>query len=107
MKARVSFINNLNKSQMDELNKYIFKKGMEVYEEESRNLFRRFFKLLAVSLNKKYGFGKKRLTETLKELQTLSINRETDMIFWKHIDDIVINNIGLEFEREPYKDLDK
>ena len=58
MKVRLSVWDSLTKKQKEEIDKYIKTRGVEVCQEEAEGNFRRYYKLLAVSLNKKFGFGK-------------------------------------------------
>lgn len=107
MKARISTWDFLTKKQKDEINDFIKKKGLEVYETESNGMFRRYYKLLAVSLNRKLGFGKQRIQRVFEDISELSKRREHDEVFWAHVDKVVIDQIGIEFQRENYNDLDK
>lgn len=79
---------------------------MEVYQEESNGMFRRYYKLLAVSLNRKFGFGKQRIQRVFEDISELSKQREHDEVFWAHVDKVVIDQLGIEFKRENYDDLD-
>jgi len=60
---------------------------------------RRFFKLMCVALNQKFGFGHDRLAELLGEISSLSAEAEHDEIFWNHIDR-VIGELKLPFDKE-------
>lgn len=40
-------------------------------------------------------------------MSDIAKERKTDEVLWHHIDDIIINQIGIPFEREKYEDLDK
>lgn len=100
-------IDGLKKSEKEKIHKYIREKGMEVYNEEASELMRRCFKIICVSLNEKYGFGKIRLINLFDDFKLVSEKRNKDEVFWKHIDDICIEQIKIPFERENYDDLDK
>lgn len=106
MNARIRALDQLNSKSRQELDKYIFSKAMEIYNSEAAGLMRRCFKTLAVALNEKYGFGHDRLIKLLDCSMDIAKLRNTDEIYWKHIDDVVIKQIGLEFDRENYDDLD-
>ena len=43
----------------------------------------------------------------MDELSDISKLRSTDNVFWKHMDDIIINEIKLDFDREKYEDLEE
>ena len=107
LKVRINTWDNLTSKQRKELDEYVKNKGLEIYQREAAENFRRYYKLVAIALNNKFGFGKKRILELFDELSELSKQREQDEVFWAHMDKIVINQIGLEFERENYEDLDK
>lgn len=107
MKVRLNAWDNLTTKQRKELEEYVKSKGLEIYQRESVGDFRRYYKLVAVALNNRFGFGKKRILEVFDEISELSRQREQDEVFWAHMDKIVINQIGIEFERENYNDLDK
>ena len=107
MKVRLNTWDKLTTKQRKELDEYVKNKGLEIYKREAAENFRRYYKLVAIALNNKFEFGKKRILELFDELSELSKQREQDEVFWAHMDKIVINQIGLEFERENYNDLDK
>ena len=107
MKARISPMNKLSKKEKDELNAYIRQLGYKIYQDESEGLFRRYCKLMAVALNRKYGFGAIRLKSLFNEVAEISKKRENDEIFWRHIDKVVKEQIKLDFPNENYEDLDK
>ena len=107
MKVRLNAWENLTSKQRKELDEYVKNKGLEIYQTESVGDFRRYYKLVAIALNNKFGFGKKRILEVFDKISELSKQREQDEVFWAHMDKIVINQIGLEFERENYEYLDK
>ena len=43
----------------------------------------------------------------IQEVQSLCVKSQEDEVFWSHIDKIVIDQIGVEFERENYELMDK
>lgn len=99
MKARLPISNKLKSKVREEIAKE--------YEKQGNDATRRIFKLFCVSLNKKCGIGKKRLLSVLEEVDTLSIESKRDEVFWSHIDRIVIDQIGINFERENYSVMDR
>lgn len=68
---------------------------------------RRLFKLFCVVLNSVFGFGKFRLTKLIMEVSKLIEQSKTDEIFWYHIDKKVIDQIGVQFDRENYEEWDR
>lgn len=107
MNIRIKSINELSNKHKKELDKYIFERGMQIYNSESEGLIRRCYKTFAVALNQQFGFGKDRITKLFDSMSDISKERDKDDVFWRHIDDIVINQIKIPFEREKYEDLDK
>ena len=107
MKTRISPINKLSKKEKEELSKYVSQLRYKMYQDEAQGLFRRFCKLTAVALNKKYGFGANRIKSVFDEITEVSKGRSNDEIFWRHIDKIVREELKLDFQMENYEDLDK
>ena len=107
MKARISPIDKLSKKEKEELTKYISQLGYKMYQDESQGLFRRYCKLTAVALNKKFGFGANRIKSVFDEITEVSKGRANDEIFWRHIDKIVREELKMNFPMENYEDLDK
>ena len=77
------------------------------YERQGADATRRLFKLFCVSLNKKYGFGKIRISKVLQEVEELSLESKKDEAFWTHTDKVVIDQIGIDFEKENYEVIDR
>ena len=107
MKVKLSPLINMSNRQQKEIQEYINNRVKQICDEDAEGLIRRCYKTFAVALHTKYGFGKKRLLELMGELSDISKLRNTDEVFWKHIDDIIVNEIGLAFNREKYDELDK
>lgn len=107
MKCNLSFKNRMSKREREDIKSYIYNNSIEYIKQENRNCIRRTFKLMAVRLNEKYGFGKKRLSELFILCGEVSKNeRYQDPIFWEHVDRKVIDEMGLAFERENYEELE-
>lgn len=79
----------------------------EYDNEQKEETFRRWTKLVCVALHARYGFGHDRCTDFLGEISRLAEEAEKDEIFWIHIDNIVIKELRLSFEKEDYEGLDK
>lgn len=107
MNARVTAKQRLSLKEQKELDKYIFKRAMEIYNDEAMGLMRRCHKIMAVGLNEKFGFGKSRIMSLFDYTSDMAKGRAKDEIFWKHIDDTVIKQIKIPFEREEYSDLEE
>jgi len=80
---------------------------MEIYNDEAIGLMRRCHKIMAVGLNEKFGFGKSRIMSLFDYTSDMAQGRAKDEIFWEHIDDIIIKQIKIPFERENYQDLEE
>ena len=107
MNVKISAKQRLTQREQKELDKYIFDKAMEIYNGESMGLMRRCYKAIAVALNQQFGFGKNRLIKLFDGTSDIAKMREKDEIFWQHVDNVVIKQIGLPFEREEYSDLEE
>ena len=77
------------------------------YKRQGDDISRRIFKLFCVALNRRCGFGKERINRLLDFVNQLGVDREHDEVFWYHIDKIVIDQMGVEFERENYEVMDR
>lgn len=107
MKVRLNPLINMSTKEKKELNEYMAQRAKKIYDEEATGLVRRCYKTFAVALHQKYGFGRNRLLKLMEELSDISKLRDIDDVFWKHLDDIIINEIKLDFEREDYKELEE
>ncbi len=107
MKVRIKSIDMMNKAEQKELNKYIFTKAKEKYDEYMLGCMGRCYKLFVTILHIKYGFGNQRIMDILKELNSVNMQRQNDPIFWKHIDDVIVNELKIDLPRENYEDLDE
>lgn len=107
MKVRIKSIDMMNKSEQKELNKYILKRAKEIYDNDMLGCMGRCYKLFITVLHIKYGFGKQRIMDILKELNSVNMKRKNDPIFWKHIDDVIVDELKIDLPRENYEDLDE
>lgn len=69
-------------------------------EAQKNQMSRRFFKLSAVALNDRFGFGAMRIERFFNEIEQLILSAQEDEIFWEHIDKQVIDRLGFDFERD-------
>lgn len=99
MKAWIKPVHSVTKKQKQAVNEYI----KEELREQQRGVTRRIFKLFCASLHKKYGFSKGRLPVVLADVSALCDEKANDPVFWAHIDKLVIDQIGLNFQREDYE----
>ncbi|MBS5783827.1 MAG: hypothetical protein KID04_13240 [Clostridium sp.] len=77
----------------------------EYIQEESHNMSRRLFKLVAVALNELYGFGAKRNLELSQRVGNLIIEHQDDEIFWQHVDQRC-DQMGLGYPHEDYEQME-
>lgn len=78
----------------------------EEMQRQSEASMRRLFKLFCFCLNAQERFGKVRLSRLIANVSELATLHEHDEIFWTHIDKRM-EQIGIEFEKEDYKELEK
>lgn len=96
MKARIPLKNKFTKQTQKDM--------LALAEQElSKKQFgftRRMFKAFCYCLNRDFGFGKKRLEFLINSIRALLDESLTDEAFWEHLDRVVIDELGIEFERE-------
>ena len=68
-------------------------------DRKYRLVMRRFFKLMCVSLNEDFGFGKVRLMRLIDRISTVAAEHEHDEVYWVHVDRR-IGQLGLDFSKE-------
>lgn len=76
------------------------------FEKQSNDMTCRNFKLICVALNQTFGFGKDRLMRLIQAVEDIGREREQDEVFWSHIDQFVIGQLGLAFKEEDYEKMD-
>ena len=77
------------------------KKAVRDYVDQyQKDVTRRLLKLACVALHLEFGFGKDRLGRFLMKMNSLM----GDELLWWHVDKLLIDQIGLEFDREEGKD---
>lgn len=88
------------KAALSKQSKQAVKEYVDSYEKDC---MRRFLKLSCVALHtdEKDPHGKKRLARYLKKITELAQN--DDEIFWYHVDKLLIDQLGIQFEREDAK----
>ncbi len=99
MKARLPISNKLKQQVRQEV--------AREYERQGQSAARRTFKLMCAVYNELYGHGKGRCMRAVSRISELSEKRKDDEVFWTHIDKVVIDQMGIEFEREDYELMDR
>ena len=92
MKARIPGSRALLKPDKKAVRDYV--------DQHQKDVTRRLIKLACVTLHMHFGFGRKRLGKFLMEMNGLM----GDELLWWHVDKLLIDQIGLEFDREGEKD---
>lgn len=72
---------------------------MQLMGKETERIVRKTLKMFCVALNREYGFGKARLDKLLDTYFKLVAEEDEDN-FAYHLDKVVIDELGLKFERE-------
>ena len=99
MKARLPINNKMKRQVRQEVSKE--------YERQGQATARRIFKLMCAVYNELYGHGKVRCMRAIERISWLSAKHKDDEVFWAHIDRVVIEQMGVEFEREDYELMDR
>ena len=92
MKARIPGSRALLKPDKKAVRDYV--------DQHQKDVSRRLLKLACVTLHLHFGFGKERLGRFLMQMNGLM----GDELLWWHVDKLLIDQIGLEFDREGEKD---
>ena len=92
MKARIPGSRALLKPDKKAVRDYV--------DQHQKDVTRRLLKLACVTLHMHFGFGKERLGKFLMQMNGLM----GDELLWWHVDKLLIDQIGLEFDREGEKD---
>ena len=88
MKARIPGRRALLKPDKQAVRDYV--------DQHQKDVTRRLLKLACVALHLEFGFGKERLGKFLMKMKGLM----GDELLWWHIDKLLIDQVGLEFDRE-------
>lgn len=92
MKARIPGRRALLKPDKQAVRDYV--------DQHQKDVTRRLLKLACVSLPLEFGFGKGRLGRFLMKMNSLM----GDELLWWHIDKLLIDQVGLEFDREEERE---
>lgn len=101
MKARVPMLSKSDKEKITgEISHEIEKQWKEREEKMSVDLTRRILKTFLCVMHEKHGFGKKRLAALFEDFTAKLDESSEDIVFWEHIDRVVIDQLGIPFERD-------
>ena len=92
MKARIPGSRALLKPDKKAVRDYV--------DQHQKDVTRRLLKLACVTLHLHFGFGKERLGRFLMQMNGLM----GDELLWWHVDKLLIDQVGLEFEREEERE---
>lgn len=93
MKAHLPSKRCMTNTQRKAANDYV--------RQQQEAVCRRIFKLMIVSLNDLYGFGKLRSFRLMQDI--VSKVEDDDPVFWTHIDRRV-HQIGIELKEEDWRE---
>lgn len=97
MKARIPV---LNAAQKREATKELEREYMKIMDRERTNMTRRIIKVVLFVLHSEFGFGLGRCARAFNKFTKLFEESDKDEIFWEHIDRVVIDQMGIRFERD-------
>ena len=101
MKARIPKISgNDRKRMLSEVEIEVKKAWEKVEEEKTIDITRRVLKTIIYTLNTEYGYGIKRISRLFNSFTKMLENSNNDEVYWEHIDRVVVNKLGLPFERD-------
>ena len=101
MKARIPKISgNDRKRLLSEVEIEVKKAWEKVEEEKTIDITRRVLKTIIYKLNTEYGYGIKRITRLFNSFTKMLENSNNDEVYWEHRDRVVVNDLGLPFERD-------
>lgn len=101
MRARVPKISgNDRKRMLSEVEIEVKKAWEKVEEEKTIDITRRVLKTIIYTLNTEYGYGIKRISRLFNSFTKMLEESSKDEVYWEHIDRVVIDKLGLPFERD-------
>lgn len=101
MKARIQKISgNDRKRMLSEVEIEVKKAWEKVEEEKTIDITRRVLKTIIYTLNTEYGYGIKRISRLFNSFTKMLEESSKDEVYWEHIDRVVVDKLGLPFERD-------
>lgn len=97
MKAR---INKMTAAQRKVIKQEIERLYEEHAEAERNDMTRRILKTAVCVLNEQFGFGHDRAMKFIREFTKKLEESDRDIVFWEHIDRLVIDYLKIPFERD-------
>ena len=101
MRARVPhFSGNEKKKMKAEIKFEVDKAWKQVEEQKEYELTRRILKTFIYVMHEKHGYGTKRLAALVADFTAKLDESSSDEVYWEHIDRVVIDRLGIPFERD-------
>ena len=73
---------------------------LKIVERERNNMTRRIIKVILFVLHTEFGFGIGRCARAFNAFTKAFEESDKDEIFWEHIDRVIIDKLGIHFERD-------
>ncbi len=102
MKARIPPGNRIPKRQKQWVDQYAKEQAEWEQKKQSSDYINRLLKLVFVTLHQEFRFGKKRLVSFHDRFYQMLMESARDELYWWHVDQIVIDQLGMEFAREDF-----
>ena len=101
MKARIPKISgNDRKRLLSEVEIEVKTAWEKVEEEKTIDITRRVLKTIIYTLNTEYGYRIKRISRLFNSFTKMLEESSKDEVYWEHIDRVVVDKLGLPFERD-------
>lgn len=101
MKARIPRISaNEKKKLKSDIKLEVDRIWKEVEQKKENDITRRVLKTIIYALNTEYGYGIKRISRLFNSFTKMLENSNNDEVYWEHIDRVVVEKLGLPFERD-------
>ena len=79
----------------------------EAWAMEYQHASRRMVKISCLVMHTVFGFGFRRIQRFAAEINRLADESRRDPAFWDHVDKLLIDEIGLAFDREDYEQMER
>lgn len=99
MKARVP----VSKKVKEEMLKQAKMLVQDTMDEQKEQIVRRVLKLVCYVMHAHNGWGHKRCSRLVNQVDELVKEADEDSLFWEHLDRVVVDYLNLGFEREEEK----
>lgn len=97
MKARINIVTSAQRKVIEQEVKKLYKENAEA---ERNDMTRRILKTAVCVLNEQFGFGHDRAMKFIREFTKKLEESDRDIVFWEHIDRLVIDYLKIPFKRD-------